>query len=168
MNKVSEKLITDYFAEGQKILSKISPQEVAALASAIEKVRVLGSTVYIAGNGGSASTASHFVNDLTIITKRRGVHVKAFSLVDSIATITAIGNDESFEDIYKTQLLNRLGEKDLVFSISASGNSFRENSLSYRLLLDDVIASVRHVVWLTRSALDCDSIRFLPRPWVIA
>jgi len=106
-----------------EVLSSINPLEVHKLLESIKITSLNNGTIYVLGNGGSASTASHFVNDLTIIAMRRGVNIQAFSLVDSIATITAIGNDESFEDIFKTQLVNRLEKKDLVFSISASGNS---------------------------------------------
>jgi len=106
-----------------EVLSLINPQEVNKLLESIKNTSLNNGTIYVLGNGGSASTASHFVNDLTIITMRRGVNIKAISLVDNVATITAIGNDESFDNIYKTQLFNRLEKKDLVFSISASGNS---------------------------------------------
>ena len=119
----NENTFETYSNRMSKILSLINPLEVNNLLESIRSTSLNNGTVYVLGNGGSASTASHFVNDLTIITSRRGVSVKAISLVDSIATITAIGNDESFDNIYKTQLLNRLEKKDLVFSISASGNS---------------------------------------------
>ena len=119
----NENTFTTYSNRMSEVLSLISPLEVNKLLESIKNASLNNGTIYVLGNGGSASTASHFVNDLTIITMRRGVKIKAISLVDSIATITAIGNDESFDDIFKTQLLNRLEKKDLVFSISASGNS---------------------------------------------
>ena len=100
-----------------EVLSLISPLEVNKLLESIKNTTLNNGTIYVLGNGGSASTASHFVNDLTIITMRRGINIKAISLVDSIATITAIGNDESFDNIFKTQLMNKLEKKDLVFSI---------------------------------------------------
>jgi len=80
-------------------------------------------TIYVIGNGGSASTASHFSNDLRIIAQRREIMIKVFSLTDNSATITAIGNDIKFEDIFKSQLNGILSKVDLVFCISASGNS---------------------------------------------
>jgi D-sedoheptulose 7-phosphate isomerase len=123
MNNVSEKLITDYFAEGQKILSKISPQEVAALASAIEKVRVLGSTVYIAGNGGSASTASHFATDIGIGSQMRSNPVRVISLCDNSAVMTAISNDLGYLAVFEQQLRLLAQPGDLLIVISASGNS---------------------------------------------
>ena len=119
----NESTFTSYSNRMSEVLSLINPLEVNKLLESIKNASLNNGTIYVLGNGGSASTASHFVNDLTIITMRRGVKIKAISLVDSIATITAIGNDESFNDIFKTQLLNRLEKKDLVFSISASGNS---------------------------------------------
>jgi D-sedoheptulose 7-phosphate isomerase len=106
-----------------EVLSLISPLEVNKLLESIKNTTLNNGTIYVLGNGGSASTASHFVNDLTIITMRRGINIKAISLVESIATITAVGNDDSFDNIFKTQLMNKLEKKDLVFSISASGNS---------------------------------------------
>jgi D-sedoheptulose 7-phosphate isomerase len=80
-------------------------------------------TIYVIGNGGSASTASHFSNDLRIIAQRRKVMVKVFSLTDNAASVTAIGNDIEFEDIFKSQLNGILNNIDSVFCISASGNS---------------------------------------------
>ena len=119
-NKNTFKTYSDRMSE---ILSSINSLEVHKLLSSIRNTMLNKGIVYVLGNGGSASTASHFVNDLAIITKRRGINVNAISLVDSVATITAIGNDESFSDIFKIQLLDKLQKKDLVFSISASGNS---------------------------------------------
>ena len=111
-NKNTFKTYSDRMSE---ILSSINSLEVHKLLSSIRNTMLNKGIVYVLGNGGSASTASHFVNDLAIITKRRGINVNAISLVDSVATITAIGNDESFSDIFKIQLLDKLQKKDLVF-----------------------------------------------------
>ena len=123
MNKLSEKLIADYFADGQKILSKVSSLEVAALASAIEKVRVSGSTVYNAGNGGSASTASHFATDIGIGSQMRSKPVRAISLCDNSAVTTAISNDIGYSAVFERQLRLLAQPDDLLIVISASGNS---------------------------------------------
>ena len=123
MNKLSEKVIADYFADGQKILSKVSSLEVAALASAIEKVRVSGSTVYIAGNGGSASTASHFATDIGIGSQMRANPVKVISLCDNSAVMTAISNDIGYSAVFEQQLRLLAQPGDLLIVISASGNS---------------------------------------------
>jgi len=105
------------------VLLSVDFQEVEQILSNLKSTILSNGTIYVIGNGGSASTASHFVNDLVIITKRRGVVINALSLVDNVSILTAIGNDESFDDIFKIQLVKKLTSRDLVFSISASGNS---------------------------------------------
>jgi len=102
---------------------KINVVEVSELAKAIKKAVLDHKTIYILGNGGSASTASHFATDLVNIAHRRGVNLKIFSLVDSASIITAISNDIAFEDIFTVQLKSKLNIGDLVLSISVSGNS---------------------------------------------
>ncbi len=102
---------------------KIKVVEVSELAKAIKKAVLDHKTIYILGNGGSASTASHFATDLVNIAHKRGVNLKVFSLVDNASIITAVSNDIAFEDIFMVQLKSKLNIGDLVLSISASGNS---------------------------------------------
>lgn len=91
------------------------------------KARQQDKQVFIIGNGGSASTASHFACDLakgtvdyeTIGFKR----FRALSLTDNMAFITAVGNDLRYDDIFTEQLKNYLNPGDVVIGISASGNS---------------------------------------------
>jgi D-sedoheptulose 7-phosphate isomerase len=123
MKKPPEKLISEYFSEGQKILSNLSILEVAGLALAIEKVRLSGSTVYLAGNGGSASTASHFATDIGIGSQMRANPVKVISLCDNAAVITAISNDIGYYAVFEQQLRLLAKPGDLLIVISASGNS---------------------------------------------
>ena len=76
--------------------------------------------IFIMGNGGSASTASHMALDLA---KAAGIH-HVLSLVDSIPTLTAWANDQGYEDVFAEQLrMHEVREGDLVIAISASGNS---------------------------------------------
>jgi len=80
--------------------------------------------VYVLGNGGSASTASHIANDLskaTIVPGRRRMRV--VSLSDNVALISAWANDVSYDCVFKEQLENLLEAGDVVLGISASGNS---------------------------------------------
>ena len=115
--------IADYFSAGQKILSQISGDEVAKLAGAIEKVRLAGGDVYIAGNGGSAATASHFATDIGIGSINRANPVRVVSLCDNSAAMTAISNDLDYSAVFEQQL-KLLGKSgDLLVVISASGNS---------------------------------------------
>jgi len=80
--------------------------------------------IFILGNGGSAATASHMVNDLNKLTivddKPR---FKAIALTDNIPLMTAWGNDTAYENIFVEQMLNFLEPDDVVIGISTSGNS---------------------------------------------
>jgi D-sedoheptulose 7-phosphate isomerase len=80
-------------------------------------------TVFIAGNGGSASTASHFAVDLGVGSLKYGLKVKVYSLMDNSAVITATANDFDFQEIVTKQLSHLATEDDVLIVISASGNS---------------------------------------------
>jgi D-sedoheptulose 7-phosphate isomerase len=82
------------------------------------------SHVYILGNGGSASTASHFACDLSKATIVEGkARLRVTSLNDNVALLTAWANDASYERVFAEQLSNLLSAGDVVIAISASGNS---------------------------------------------
>ena len=76
------------------------------------------------GNGGSASTASHFTSDLlkTAILKD-GKRFQSISLVDNIPVILAWSNDTSFDEVFLEQLKNHLLKGDIIIGFSGSGNS---------------------------------------------
>ena len=115
--------ISEYFSTGVKLLTQIPNEEVMALAIAINQARKTGETVYIAGNGGSASTASHFATDLGIGSLNRANPVRSISLCDNTAAITAIANDMDYSSIFAQQLKLLGKQEDLLIVISASGNS---------------------------------------------
>ena len=84
-----------------------------------------GKTVFVCGNGGSAATASHLATDLTKLTtppdaERR---LKCMALTESASTITAVGNDLSYDDIFVEQLRVWMNPGDMVLGISTSGSS---------------------------------------------
>lgn len=81
-------------------------------------------TIFTMGNGGSGSTASHFVSDLlkTMITKNEN-RFRAISLVDNTPVILAWANDVTFEYIFEEQLKNHLEKGDVVIAFSGSGKS---------------------------------------------
>jgi D-sedoheptulose 7-phosphate isomerase len=83
-----------------------------------------GNSIYVCGNGGSAATSDHFVNDLLSIRikdSERGV--KAFSLCSNGATVTCFANDFGYDFIFSKQLEFFLNDSDVVIGLSASGNS---------------------------------------------
>ena len=80
--------------------------------------------IFVAGNGGSAATANHFVSDCgknAVQGDRR--RFRMLSLSDDIEKITAFGNDVSFDSVFAEQLKSLIDEGDLLILISASGNS---------------------------------------------
>jgi D-sedoheptulose 7-phosphate isomerase len=115
--------ISEYFLAGGKLLTQIPNKEVMKLAIAINQARKTESTVYIAGNGGSASTASHFATDIGIGSLNRANPVRSVSLCDNTAAITAIANDMDYSSIFAQQLKLLGKQEDLLIVISASGNS---------------------------------------------
>lgn len=123
MNPKTQDLITRYFTKEQAILTSISVPEVAGLVDAIESIKLSKKTVYLAGNGGSASTASHFATDIGVGSLRRNNPVRVVSLCDNASAITALSNDVSFDAIFSDQLLLLSQPGDLLIVISASGNS---------------------------------------------
>jgi len=84
-----------------------------------------GQTVFVCGNGGSAATASHLATDLTKLTTPAGAlqRLKCMALTESASTITAVGNDLSYEDIFLEQLRSWMNPGDGVIGISTSGSS---------------------------------------------
>jgi D-sedoheptulose 7-phosphate isomerase len=82
--------------------------------------------MFLFGNGGSASLASHFACDLGKGTCMQGndrKRLRAIALTDNIPTITAWANDSGFDDIFAEQLRNLVQRGDVAFAISCSGNS---------------------------------------------
>jgi D-sedoheptulose 7-phosphate isomerase len=106
----------DQIKKSQENLNKIFKK----LLSARDKKK----QVFVMGNGGSASTATHFVSDLlkTSLTKNTN-RFKAFSLSDNVPVMLAWANDTSYDEIFASQLENILNKNDIVIGISGSGNS---------------------------------------------
>jgi D-sedoheptulose 7-phosphate isomerase len=83
-----------------------------------------GATVFVAGNGGSSATASHWVNDLSKATLRSGrAPFRVHGLTDNVPWLTALANDEGYERVFAGQLENFAQIGDVLIVISSSGNS---------------------------------------------
>jgi len=111
-------------------LRRIDPAQVQNLADAIHECYVDGRTVFVCGNGGSGSNASHFCEDLGKGTLRREdfdndqkKRLRVLSLTDNTPYILAWGNDEGFDRVFVEQLKNLAQPGDLLVAISGSGNS---------------------------------------------
>ena len=116
--------ISDHFEAVRNQLACISGPDVLKIVQLMRSVRDRGSFVYLAGNGGSASTASHWANDLGKATKRSGQRpIKVVSLSDNVSWFSALANDEGYDRSFSGQLENFVSSGDLLVCISASGNS---------------------------------------------
>ena len=118
------KIIQNYILTLQQTLDRLPQHLVVKVIEALERARLQGRQVFIMGNGGSASTASHFVCDLAKNTRRDGSpHYRVIGLTDNMAIFSAYANDEGYDSVFAKQLENLLLPGDIVIGISASGNS---------------------------------------------
>ena len=111
-------------------LARINPAEVQTLADLIFDCYLRRKFVFVIGNGGSGSNASHFCEDMGKCTLRREdfdndakPRLRILSLTDNTPYILAWANDEGFERVFVEQLKNLASEGDLLVAISGSGNS---------------------------------------------
>ena len=116
--------IKNYYNNLSNAINKISVDEIENCAKVLIKAHKNNNNIFICGNGGSASTASHFACDIN-----KGVsyglekRFKIIPLTDNFATITAYSNDLNYEMIFVEQIKNFFQEKDVLIAISGSGNS---------------------------------------------
>ena len=116
--------ISDYIQAQHRALDSISQPALEQLTHTLQKVWKEDRQIFIAGNGGSASNASHFVTDLGKgASDKLGKRFRVLSLTDNISWITALGNDYSYEEIFSRQLANYAQAGDLLIVASVSGNS---------------------------------------------
>ncbi len=108
------------------VLDTIDTQEIEDFMNIIEDAYKNDRFVFVIGNGGSASNASHLAQDLAKGTrnhKEQKKRLKALSLTDNAAFLTAQGNDEGYESVFEQQLMTFAKPGDIVIAISGSGNS---------------------------------------------
>tara|TARA_B100000989_G_scaffold191482_1_gene144217 strand:- start:172 stop:759 length:588 start_codon:yes stop_codon:yes gene_type:complete len=113
----------NYFDYLKVLIDKLSIENVSKFIELILQTRENNKTIFFIGNGGSASTASHFVNDISLGSRQFEKPFRAISLCDNQAVITAIGNDDGYENIFLQQLQTQAKAGDVLVAISASGNS---------------------------------------------
>jgi len=115
-----------YFSLHQRVLSELPHSVMESVAKKLSEAYESGRSVFIFGNGGSAALASHFACDLGKGTAGLGnpkQRFKAVSLADNMPLLTAWANDTSYHQVFAEQLRNLVQAGDIVFAISASGNS---------------------------------------------
>jgi D-sedoheptulose 7-phosphate isomerase len=117
-------MVDVYLSETERVVRLIDRDAVRSVVDRLFACWSAGGTTYLIGNGGSAATASHMMNDLLKCTLVPGQpRFKAIALTDNVPAMTAFANDQSFEDIFVEPLMALLRPGDTVIALSGSGNS---------------------------------------------
>ena len=116
--------VNDYRLKLTALYDLINFEDLEKIVTNIIEAYKHGKTIYVAGNGGSAATASHYQVDFGFFVryfKKRRIKVR--SLTDHSPLMTAIGNDNSYEQVFAQQMQDNFNQGDVLIAISASGNS---------------------------------------------
>jgi len=120
----AETFASDYKAKLLLTLETIDLQAVAQAVEILREARDQNRHIFVCGNGGSASTASHFVCDMVKgASFQRERRFRIMALTDSLPTLTAYSNDVGYDCVFTEQLKNFAQENDVVIALSGSGNS---------------------------------------------
>lgn len=113
-----------YLSDLQKTLDRLPLERIELVIQILRAARLENRQVFIMGNGGSASTATHFVCDLGKNTRVSGwTDFRVIGLTDNMAIFSAYSNDEGYENALAQQLASLVQPEDVVIGISTSGNS---------------------------------------------
>lgn len=107
-----------------ELLTSLDFHQIKRVTDCFLEARRNGNTVYFAGNGGSASTAAHFAQDLGEVGRKAGVACfRSLSLTDNVSLLTAVANDYGYDKIFTIPMQTLFNKGDVLVVISASGNS---------------------------------------------
>jgi len=116
--------VETYFNDIEVILKKISKQEITKAVNSLYDAWKQNRQIFLIGNGGSASTATHFASDLSKFCSVEGKpRFRAMALTDNAPLISALVNDEGWSNVYTWQLQNLMRDGDLLVAISVHGGS---------------------------------------------
>jgi D-sedoheptulose 7-phosphate isomerase len=121
--------ILDYLSEMRKVTEDISIADIDNVIELLFKTWENGNKVFICGNGGSASTATHFTCDLakaTIVGDKK--RFKALCLNDNVPLVSALTNDNGFDNLYNEQLKNLFESGDVLICISVHGGAGKDQA----------------------------------------
>ena len=119
----SKNFSDEYLEYLTALIAQLDRSAISQFADLLLESRENKTTTFFLGNGGSASTATHFVNDVSLGSRQFAKPFRAISLCDNQAVITAIANDDGYENIFLQQLQTLATAGDTIVCISASGNS---------------------------------------------
>ncbi len=122
--------VSEYVQRLQAELARVQPDELRGMADLIYQAWEREKFVFIFGNGGSGTTATHMSEDLGKSTLKQEdlqdetrKRLKVMSLTDNLGWILALGNDVGYDQIFVQQLMNYGAAGDVAIAISGSGNS---------------------------------------------
>ena len=174
MAKTNREFIEQFLSEMKSIVDRIDRDKVDQIIEAMYDTWLRGHRMYLMGNGGSASTASHLVNDFGKCTVMPGKkRFKVVGLTDNPALITALVNDNGFDNLYSEQFLNFAEPGDTLVGFSAHGGSGKDKAglWSQNLLKAFMIAKEMGVQTIGFSGFDggamkdlCDLCVVVPFP----
>jgi D-sedoheptulose 7-phosphate isomerase len=119
-----KEFVSNYLDEVQVIIRKISRDDINRTIDILYEAWRNDKAVFVAGNGGSASTATHFACDLNKYVSSDASHrFRAIALVDNIPLMSALTNDDGWSDVYSYQLESFMKEGDVFVGISVHGGS---------------------------------------------
>ncbi|HKV11587.1 MAG TPA: SIS domain-containing protein [Thermoanaerobaculia bacterium] len=124
--------VADHLSRVADLLREVDSEAVASLVYALEAARGAGRTVFTLGNGGSAATALHLANDLAATARPGRPPLKVVCLNANVSLFSCLANDFGYDQVFVRQLAPLLAPEDVVFGISASGDSENcVNALSF-------------------------------------
>jgi len=124
MTTSDRQYINSFFTDLESVIAKISRQDIETALNMLFEAWKRGSRVFLIGNGGSAGTASHFASDLNKCTIVAGKQrMKAMCLTDNIPLVSAITNDDGWENVFIEQLRNFFEPGDVLIALSVHGGS---------------------------------------------
>lgn len=116
--------VNSYVNDLTVTLNQLDAEIIEQAINILHQARLERRKVFIMGNGGSASTASHFVCDLAKNTRKPDLpDYRVIGLADNMAIFSAYGNDDGYENVFALQLATLVEPGDVVIGISTSGNS---------------------------------------------
>jgi D-sedoheptulose 7-phosphate isomerase len=122
-----EEFIDSYLQEVLSIAKRISREDITKVTELLYEAWRENKQVFLAGNGGSASTAVHFASDLAKFTTVEGKRrFRALALTDNVPLVSALTNDLGWENIYIEQLMNLMRKGDVYVAISVHGGSGKD------------------------------------------
>jgi D-sedoheptulose 7-phosphate isomerase len=123
------RFIDSYLTDVGSVAQAIEHRDIDAVIQHLYDAWKHDTTVFVAGNGGSASTATHFAADLNKYTSSKADHrFKALCLNDNIPLVSALTNDDGWDSIYSYQLEGFMREGDVLVAISVHGGSGGDNA----------------------------------------